>query len=549
MTGSSANQTLTINGSGFQSGLKVNLTGGASPIAYQGSAIVSQTATQIQVSVNVGAAAGTWAVQVVNPNNVSSNSASLTVTAATPPPVIGSLSPNPMPVSASNQTLTINGSGFATGASVNLTYAGGSVVHPTIATSTGTKITATVNVGATARTWTVQVVNSAASSSNIVNLVVSVPPVISSLSPNPMTGSSANQTLTVNGSGFQSGLKVVLTGAASPVAYQGSAVASQTATQIQALVNVGAAAGAWTVQVVNPDGSSSNAASLTVTAAALPVISSLSPNPMTGSSADQTLTINGSNFQPGLQVKLTSGVSTTTYQASSLASQTATQIQVAVNVGLAAGAWTVQVVNPNNVLSNAATLTVTAAPPPAISSLSPNPMSGSAQMQTLTINGSGFQAGLKVTLTTGSTTNVYVGTSIASITATQIKVNVSVGAAAHTWAVEVVNSNNAASSPVNLTVTAAAPPPVISSLSPNPMTGSASAQTLTIAGTGFQSGVIVLMEPTNASSATEYSGAPVTATATQLKVQVNVGSTQRSWYLQLVNPDGQYSNLVLLQVD
>jgi hypothetical protein len=57
------------------------------------------------------------------------------------------------------------------------------------------------------------------------------------------------------------------------------------------------------------------------------------------------------------------------------------------------------------------------------------------------------------------------------------------------------------------------------------------------------------MEPTNASSATEYSGAPVTATATQLKVQVNVGSTQRSWYLQLVNPDGQYSNLVLLQVD
>ena len=39
---------------------------------------------------------------------------------------------------------------------------------------------------------------------------VTPPPTIVSLSPNPMTASSSNQTLTITGSGFQSGLKVSL---------------------------------------------------------------------------------------------------------------------------------------------------------------------------------------------------------------------------------------------------------------------------------------------------------------------------------------------------
>jgi len=63
--------------------------------------------------------------------------------------------------STANQTLTINGSGFAPGAAVNLTYSGGTVLHPTIVSVTSTQIVVTVNAGTTARTWTVQVANSA----------------------------------------------------------------------------------------------------------------------------------------------------------------------------------------------------------------------------------------------------------------------------------------------------------------------------------------------------------------------------------------------------
>ncbi len=59
---------------------------------------------------------------------------------------IVSLSPNPMTASASNQTLTINGAGFQTGATVNVSYPGfsGSL---TVTSLTATRIVATIDTG------------------------------------------------------------------------------------------------------------------------------------------------------------------------------------------------------------------------------------------------------------------------------------------------------------------------------------------------------------------------------------------------------------------
>ena len=51
--------------------------------------------------------------------------------------------------------------------------------------------------------------------------------------------------------------------------------------------------------MINPNGQASNTVNFQVTAPAAPAITSLTPNPFTGSNAVQTLTINGSNFQPG----------------------------------------------------------------------------------------------------------------------------------------------------------------------------------------------------------------------------------------------------------
>jgi hypothetical protein len=68
-------------------------------------------------------------------------------------------------------------------------------------------------------------------------------------------------------------------------------------------------------------------------------------------------------------------------------------------------------------------------------------------------------------------------------------------------------------------------------------------------GTGFQNGIIIGVQAANSSTVTVYSGAQVTVTPTQLKIQINVGTSRRSWYLQLMNPDGQYSNVGSWQVN
>jgi hypothetical protein len=185
---------------------------------------------------------------------------------------------------------------------------------------------------------------------------VTPPPTIVSLSPNPMTASNANQTLTIAGSGFQPGLKVSLscTAALTPT--------SVTSTQILVPVNVGTTARTCTVQVVNSSGQASNTVSLQVVVPAPPppVISSVAPNPMTGSNANQTLTINGSGFQSGSGLTVLVGYAGYTAMAAQVHWVSASQITASINVGAATRSWLVEVINPTGQVSNVATFQVNA---------------------------------------------------------------------------------------------------------------------------------------------------------------------------------------------
>jgi len=281
-----------------------------------------------------------------------------------------------------------------------------------------------------------------------------------------------------------------------------------------------------------------------------PTIVSLSPNPMTGSSASQTLTINGSGFQSGLKVLLSYPGSTSTLQGTQIASVTASQIQLPVNVGTTVRTWSVQVVNSNNQASNAASLQVVApVVAPAITSLNPNPMTGSNSNQILTVTGGGFQSGsgLKVLVSYTGYSATIQGAQLAYLSAAQIQVLINVGTMARTWSVQVVNPNGQATSVASLQVVAPPAAPVIASVSPNPMTGSNSNQTLTINGSGFQSGsglrVLVGFAGYTAmgSQVKWVSGSQITAS-------INVGTGARSWLVEVINPNGQASNVAAFQV-
>jgi pseudomonalisin len=491
----------------------------------------------------------------------SPQSVSLSGVAAVPTPVISSLNPSPMTGSASSQTLTINGSGFQTGLTVVAGYTGSTqtLTGAAITSLTSTQIQVSINVGTTARVWAVGVVNPGGVSSNIVAWQVNAPvvaPVITSFNPSPMTGSASNQTLTINGSGFQSGagLTVIAGYTGNVQSIAGAAITSATSTQIQVSINVGITARTWAIAVMNPSGTASNIVTLQVNAPPVaPVITSLSPSPMTGSASNQTLTINGSGFQPGLVVLAGYTGSTQTLSGSAITSLTSTQVQVSINVGTTARVWAVGVINPGGVSSNVVAWQVNApSVAPVITSLSPSPMTGSASNQTLTINGSGFQSGAGLTVVAGYASNVqgFSGSAITSVTSTQIQVSINVGTTARAWAVAVVNPNGVASNTVVFQVNAPAAAPVITSVSPSPMTASASNQTLTINGTGFQSGAGLTVVAGYSGNVQGFSGSAITSvTSTQIRVTINVGTTPRAWAVTVVNPGGVASNTVVFQVN
>ncbi|MDE3165901.1 MAG: hypothetical protein KGN36_08855, partial [Acidobacteriota bacterium] len=279
-------------------------------------------------------------------------------TASTLPaaPVIASLNPSPMPATSAAQTLTIAGSGFATGATITASYPGYSAKLAVSALSS-TRISASIAVGTSARTWTVTVVNPNGQSASAALAVTAPAPAINSLSPNPMTPSASPQTLTLTGSGFATGATVVLSYPGYTQTVSGTQLTVAGPNQIALPITVGTAARSWNVQVVNAAGQVSNIAILTVAApVSSPVIASLNPGAMSRSSTAQTLTINGSGFATtGAFIVLISPTSAMLLTPKTAA---AAQFQVSFVPGTAARTYSVQVVNPGGKISNPVNLVI-----------------------------------------------------------------------------------------------------------------------------------------------------------------------------------------------
>ena len=105
----------------------------------------------------------------------------------------------------------------------------------------------------------------------------------------------------------------------------------------------------------------------------------------------------------------------------------------------------------------------------------------------------------------------------------------------------VVTVGGVASQSVNLTVITAAP--AITSVSPNPVPLSASPQTVTFNGSGFQNGLILKLQAPNLQQST-ISGSNITfVSASQFTAQITVGTTAGTWGALVENPDNDESSV------
>jgi hypothetical protein len=327
---------------------------GTAPLTYQwsksGSAITGATSASYTTPATViGDNGATFSVEVSNAaGNITSTSATLTVSAVAVAPTITTQPQNQSVIAGATATFTVVAAGTAP-----LTYQwskGGSVITGATSASYTTPATA---IGDSGSTFTVKVSNSAGSATSIAATLTvtaaATPPTITTQPQNRSVSAGATATFSVVASGT------------APLSYQwsknASAIAGATSASYTTPATVtGDNGSAFTVQVSNGAGSiTSNAAILTVTTTA--VAPTITTQPL-----DQSVTVGGT----ATFIVVASGTAPLTYQWSENGSvitgaTSASYTTPAVSIGDSGSTFSVKVSNSaGSATSNAASLTVTA---------------------------------------------------------------------------------------------------------------------------------------------------------------------------------------------
>lgn len=250
----------TITGTGFQPGITtVQLRRSGTTISATGITVVSPTQIACTFAIPYNAPIDTnYYVRVTNPGARTGNSDSLFSVTAAPAPTITGITPNNgargWPVGITN----LAGTGFASGATVQLRRTGYTSITATAVTVVSpAQITCTFNLASVnPGAWNVYVRNTDGQTATATGIftVTSAAPVVNGVNPaEGRHGTSINPVI-VTGSSFQPGARVRLYRGTTQLylAPTGTVAASQITTSFS--VGNGVAPGLADVRVTNPDG-------------------------------------------------------------------------------------------------------------------------------------------------------------------------------------------------------------------------------------------------------------------------------------------------------
>lgn len=452
--------TLTVNGANYVSGARVYWNGGALTTTFV-------NATQLTATVPAASIAteGTATVTVKQADGTASgSSATFTVTSAVP--TVTTISPTSTPAGSATFTLTVNGSSFLSGASV--LWNGGALTTTYVS---GTKLTASVpaaNVASSGvATITVRQPNLTLSTTSATFTIASPIPVVTSISPANTPAMGASFVLTVSGSLFQSGAKVLWNASALTTTFVSS-------TQLTATVPAAniASIGTATITVKQADGSTSTTSATFTITNPVPVLTALTPTSTTVGTASLTLSATGTGFVSGassiqfgsLTLPATKSGSYWTATVPGTALTTAGTVQVSlVNAAPGGGTSSSLTFIVNNVV-------------PRVTSITPT-LATAGTAFTVKIAGTGFLSTSTVTVGALAPTPTLNGDGTISVT-------IPATLAGGSYLVSVTNPLPGGGRSNQVTLQVNNPVPTIASMAPTSMTVG-TATRITVTGTGY----------------------------------------------------------------
>jgi prepilin-type N-terminal cleavage/methylation domain-containing protein len=493
LTGSGANQTLTMNGGGFLTGATFTATGGVSG----NFTVVSKTQATLTQYVGPSAGASPAPLLTITDPSPASQQASFTL-----PAMAAATSPSAVAVGRV-VPVAVTGTGFKTGLGTAL------VTNGTATVTASTATTATVNIQAVAvGTMSFALLNADGGVSNTISLVVDPLPTV--VAP----GSKViGTTWTINGTGFLPGMTASISGGGAVV------VNSQTGTTAASLTIVGGSTGSQTLTLTNTDGGT---VTTPITVLPLPAVTSST----TGVSGQVAVNLSGTNFQSTMTVTDANGTAT-------IVSRSGTT-GITVMLTGAAGSHTLTLTNPDGGVT---TRVVTVDAPLDITSVETPVGAGSV----VTITGTGFASGLTASSSKGGVSGVTV------VNSTTVNITLS---ATGSNLITLTNSDGGSDS---ATVVVNAAPNITSlTLAPTAPTHNGTVA-VTVAGTGFQSGATFTAQWTRTSTATTNPTPTSVVFVSSTKETFNLvvppttsaSGSGAKWTLTVTinNPDGGTDNL------
>ena len=406
-----ASQVVALTGTGFVNGSVVTATSGTG-LTIDTVSFVDATHLNATMTVGSSASVGYHTLKVTNPDGgFGSCTTCFSVTAK---PFATSAVPGTLGQGASH-TVTLHGSGFATGVGVVVSGTGVSVANVAVTDSATLTMDVTVTPTATANARDITLTNTDHGTATCTGcLTISNGPTIDTGGVSPSLAANSGSTLlTISGSNFADTPTVILRRAS-----QQDIVASVqfvSSSSVKATVDLALAApGSWNVVLTNPDfGSTTCSGCLLVTASA-PTVTSANPSTLGQGATNQDVDITGTNFANGAQVAFSgAGITVGIVVVNSSTSITAT---ISISGSAAIGARDITVTNTDD-QSGTCPGCFTVASAPTASSISPAQRGAGLTGQALSITGTGFTAGTTVGFSgTGITVTLVTFNSSSSLT-------------------------------------------------------------------------------------------------------------------------------------